>query len=379
MRAEPGERRGPGGPRPAPSSTSRTSTLIPSTRRTPSPGARLPQHRWPCRCSATAQPIGAITVARARGPAVLRPADRAAPDLRRPGRHRHRERPAVPGAGAAQPRPHRDPRAADGHRRDPARHLQLPDRRPARLRHHRSRAPRGSARRRIGVVFRFDGRAAPLRRPPRARSPEASRPSREPSRCRRDRDRRGPISSRPGVGAHPGRPRGSRAPQSRRCRSGVRPTGASWPCPCCATATPIGAITVGALGGAAVLRASRSRSSRPSPTRPSSPSRTSACSRSSRRGTATSPRPSSSRPPPARSCASSRARRPTSSRSSTRSPRARCRLCGATWSVGHAVRRRAAPPGLAPQRGATPRGMEALRRAFPRRAARRRTRRTGRS
>ena len=36
---------------------------------------------------------------------------------------------------AAQPRPHRDPRAADGDRRDPARHLELADRRPAGLRH----------------------------------------------------------------------------------------------------------------------------------------------------------------------------------------------------------------------------------------------------
>ena len=42
--------------------------------------------------------------------------DRAGHDLRRPGRHRHRERPALQGARGPQPRPHRDPRAADGHR-----------------------------------------------------------------------------------------------------------------------------------------------------------------------------------------------------------------------------------------------------------------------
>ena len=38
------------------------------------------------------------------GPALLREADRAARDLRRPGGHRHRERPPVHGAGGAQPR-----------------------------------------------------------------------------------------------------------------------------------------------------------------------------------------------------------------------------------------------------------------------------------
>ena len=41
-------------------------------------------------------------------------------------------------ARAAQPRSHRDPRAADGDRRDPPRHLELPDRRPAGLRHDRA-------------------------------------------------------------------------------------------------------------------------------------------------------------------------------------------------------------------------------------------------
>ncbi len=61
----------------------------------------------------------------------------ASRDLRRPGRHRHRERPPVHGARGPQPRPHRGPRAADGHQRDPARHLELAHRRPARLRHDR--------------------------------------------------------------------------------------------------------------------------------------------------------------------------------------------------------------------------------------------------
>ena len=52
------------------------------------------------RCCAKATPIGAITVARARGPAVLGHADRAAQDLRRPGGHRDRERATVQGAAS---------------------------------------------------------------------------------------------------------------------------------------------------------------------------------------------------------------------------------------------------------------------------------------
>ena len=79
------------------------------------------------------------------GRAVPGPPDRAAEDLRRPGRHRHRERPPVPGAGGPESRPHRDPRAADRDRRDPARHLELADRRPAGVRH--DRRERGPAMR----------------------------------------------------------------------------------------------------------------------------------------------------------------------------------------------------------------------------------------
>ena len=46
-------------------------------------------------------PIGVIRIARDRGNR-LRPADRAAEDLRRPGRHRHRERAALQGAGGTR-------------------------------------------------------------------------------------------------------------------------------------------------------------------------------------------------------------------------------------------------------------------------------------
>ena len=73
----------------------------------------------------------------ARGQALLPEADRPDDDLRRPGRHRHRERPPLHGARGAEPRPDRGARAADGDERDPAGHLQLADRRPAGLRHDR--------------------------------------------------------------------------------------------------------------------------------------------------------------------------------------------------------------------------------------------------
>ena len=51
-------------------------------------------------------------------------------DVRRPGGHRHRERPLVPGAGDSQPRVDRDARSSDGHRRGAARNQSRPDRRP---------------------------------------------------------------------------------------------------------------------------------------------------------------------------------------------------------------------------------------------------------
>ena len=52
---------------------------------------------------------------------VLRPADRHAPDLRRPGGDRDREHAAVQRAADPQPRPDRIAGAADGDQRDPAR------------------------------------------------------------------------------------------------------------------------------------------------------------------------------------------------------------------------------------------------------------------
>ena len=73
---------------------------------------------WACRCFGTGGPVGAIVVFRAGGPAVHRGRDRTAPaDVRRPGGHRHPERPPVHRAGGAQQRAARRARAADGDQR----------------------------------------------------------------------------------------------------------------------------------------------------------------------------------------------------------------------------------------------------------------------
>ena len=48
-------------------------------------------------------PVGTITVSRVPGRAVPRTADRSAEDLRRPGGHRHRERPALHRGAGAEP------------------------------------------------------------------------------------------------------------------------------------------------------------------------------------------------------------------------------------------------------------------------------------
>ena len=98
--------------------------------RTPSIARSPMRRRAGFRSSAVASRCCATASRSARSPSArheVRPftdaPDRAARDLRRPGGHRHRERAAVHGAGGAQPRPHRGARAADGDRRDPARHL----------------------------------------------------------------------------------------------------------------------------------------------------------------------------------------------------------------------------------------------------------------
>ena len=111
----------------------------------------------PCQCCARGMPIGAIVVDRRRVRTVFGQTDRAAEDLRRPGRHRHRERPPVQGAAGADGRTDPVGREADGpgrgqpggqldtRRRDGARHDRLPSqpaRGSGRLRHLRVRRRR---------------------------------------------------------------------------------------------------------------------------------------------------------------------------------------------------------------------------------------------
>ena len=62
---------------------------------------------------------------------LLRAAGRPAQNLRRPGGHRGRERPSLPGARCAQSRPHGSARAADGDQRGPQGHQPLDLRPPA--------------------------------------------------------------------------------------------------------------------------------------------------------------------------------------------------------------------------------------------------------
>ena len=145
---------------------------------------------------------GVIALARAERSAPSPTADRAAPDLRRPGGDRDRERPPVPGARGAEPRADRGARAADGDRRDPACHLQLPDGSPAgpggggrergpslrverchRVPRRRRRASPAAVHGAIGAVSQRDQSRV---REPAAPSSSADDPRRGPGRGRRD-------------------------------------------------------------------------------------------------------------------------------------------------------------------------------------------------
>ena len=127
---DPGTASGPGGPRPARRSMSRTS------RRDPRPSIPRPRalsgaagsHSHRAGRPAAARGRAArrrSLIRRTRGAAVHRQADRAPRDLRRPGGHRHRERPPVQRdeGGARSSRRRRS--------RDPAGDRELADRPPA--------------------------------------------------------------------------------------------------------------------------------------------------------------------------------------------------------------------------------------------------------
>ena len=100
--------------------------------------------------------IGTICVIRERPGPFSEAQVGPAPDLRRPGGHRDRERATVQGAGGAQRRADRGARPADGHRRGAPGHQPRPDGRPARVRHHCGERP--------SAVRRWPQRRVPLRR-----------------------------------------------------------------------------------------------------------------------------------------------------------------------------------------------------------------------
>ena len=170
---------------------------------------------------------------------------RAARDLRRPGGDRHRERAPLHGAGGAQPRPDRDPGAADRDQRDPARHLELADRRPAGVRHHR--AERAAALRGRALAPSSSSMASSCTSPRTMGRPRrASRRSVADLPVQPGRGGVGRAVLRRAVVAHRGRPRGSR--HTAVVDRSMRPmaSAASWRSRCCATVIPIGAITVDA-------------------------------------------------------------------------------------------------------------------------------------
>ena len=275
--------------------------------------------------------IGAISILRDGGPAVHRPADRAAGDVRGPGRHRHRERPAVRGAGAAQRRASgeqsqvRGAGAADGHGRGAARHRLLADRPAAGARRHRRERRAPLRRRRLARICAASTATSSCRG--RRRTDRAADPA-SAAACRPDRADR---PSARAIARAPDDPRRtivdapSARPSSRTLAElaavGYRIQASRRRC--CATGRPIGVIVVYRDERRSRSPSSRSRCWRRSRTRPSSPSRTPGCSRSWSSATAGArPRRWSSRPPRPRCCGSSPRRRPISSRCSTRSSRA---------------------------------------------------------
>ena len=137
---------------------------------------------------------GVIQLRRLEVDPVHGQADRPAPDLRRPGRDRHRERAAVQGAGGAQSRPDRGARAADGDERDPARDQ------PAR----RRTCSRSSTRSSQSAVRLCDGalqRTLPVRR----RADPPGRPAQLHRRTALGGPPRVPEPAAAGVTARPAR------------------------------------------------------------------------------------------------------------------------------------------------------------------------------
>ena len=226
----------------------------------------------------------------ARGPSVLRQADRAA---RRPSPTRRSSRSRTCGCSRSSEknrnreltRRYESLEQQTATSEDPAGDRQLADRSPAGVRRHRSRAPpavRGDTRLRLPVRGGPAPHVAAALRGVAGRSMTHWRDSQLSARTavgRRERiarsDPDGPCRRCPGRG--PG-VRDHRGPAI----SGL--PHAAWPCRCCAKAPDSASITIVADPRSSPSRTSRSRSWRPSPTRRSSPSRTSACSRNSKPG-----------------------------------------------------------------------------------------------
>ena len=227
-------------------------------------------------------PIGTILVTRARAGALLGASDRAAEDLRRPGRHRHRERAPVP--GAARRATAISPRRWSSRPR-PARSCASSASSPTDVQPVFDTIVESAVRLCDGVsatVYRFDGDAHSRERPGSTCTPEA----REAFQRRYPAPRAGQASwrrrfstgpsftcatSTRDAGRHAGEPRKSRAAGHRSLIS----------IPMLRDGSPIGAIAVGRRAegeGRGHSPIARSPCSRPSPTRPSSPSRTSASS-----------------------------------------------------------------------------------------------------
>ena len=166
-------------------------------------------------------PIGAIVVARSRRRALPRPADRAAQDLRRPGRHRHRERPAVQGARGADARPDALGGRAPGARRgQPGRQLHARPRDRARdHRQPRRRALRQLRRDRLRVRRGHADLPRAGHAPHHPGAPRSPASCTDPARGGRDRSRRRDPGARPGRRhrgrAAAGRPPGASASGSR--------------------------------------------------------------------------------------------------------------------------------------------------------------------
>ena len=238
LRPGPGPDRRPSDPRPRASSTSTTSRPIPRFRA--APGAARPGYR-----TVLAVPMlrdgrrSAPSWSRARRSGRSRESRSAAPDLRRSGGHRHRERPPVHRAGGAQQRAAGLARAADGDQRAAQGDRPVHLRSAAGLRDAgRERGPAVRGRARVRLPLRRS--AAPTRGHPQRLARARSLRRAEPRRARA-RQRRRARRPRAAHGAHPRRP--GRPRVHLRARTSSR-SGPCSRCPCCRADELLGVIVI---------------------------------------------------------------------------------------------------------------------------------------